>query len=111
MVLYIAFMPFKSVSVISKYGDLSYGIYIYGFLVQQIIMNYNHKLYLHPYLLFICALPITLLCAFLSWHLIESRALKLKKIDQQERFINVYGKISFHIKEYLEKGITEIGLV
>jgi hypothetical protein len=23
----------------------------------------------------------------------------------------VYGKISFHIKEYLEKGITEIGLV
>jgi peptidoglycan/LPS O-acetylase OafA/YrhL len=56
-------------------GDISYGIYIYGFLVQQTLMNYFE---LGPIELMCCALVLTCVPAYLSWHLIEKKALKFK---------------------------------
>ena len=58
-----------------KIGDLSYGIYIYGFLVQQVLMNYFE---FKPLELMIYSLGITFGLAFLSWHLVENKALKYK---------------------------------
>ncbi|WP_313373531.1 acyltransferase [Chishuiella sp.] len=58
-----------------KIGDLSYGIYIYGFLIQQTLMNYfnlNH-IELSLYSMF-----FTVILAYLSWHLIEKKALNYK---------------------------------
>jgi peptidoglycan/LPS O-acetylase OafA/YrhL len=58
-----------------KFGDLSYGIYIYGFFVQQALMH------LHPFgqqQLLIISTCVTVFFAYLSWHYIESKALKLK---------------------------------
>jgi peptidoglycan/LPS O-acetylase OafA/YrhL len=59
-----------------KIGDLSYGIYIYGFPVQQTLMYYFKLNYMD---LMIYSLVITYIFAYFSWHLIEKQALKLKK--------------------------------
>jgi peptidoglycan/LPS O-acetylase OafA/YrhL len=61
-------------------GDYSYGIYLYGFPIQQSL------LYLFPFfrqvwpLLFCVAAPITIAFAMLSWHFIERPALRLKHV-------------------------------
>lgn len=59
-----------------KIGDLSYGIYIFGFPIQQTIVAT-----LHPNLitLLLVSVPVTMLFAWISWHGIEKHALKLKK--------------------------------
>lgn len=58
-----------------KMGDFSYGIYLYGFPVQQTLMHYYRLNYWE--LMFI-SIPITFILGMLSWHIIEKRALKLK---------------------------------
>lgn len=59
-----------------KYGDFSYGIYIYSFPVQQIIAA---TLLPHsPWIMFALALPISVLLGYISWTFIESKALSYK---------------------------------
>lgn len=62
---------------IGRYGDISYGLYIYAFPVQQtLIWLYKDKL---PWtILFLLVLVVTVSLAFASWHLVEKRALRLK---------------------------------
>ncbi len=62
-------------AVTNRIGDLSYGIYIYGFLIQQLVYYF-----LKPGVagLFFISLPIIVVFAALSWHFIEKPALKLK---------------------------------
>ena len=60
-----------------KFGDISYGVYIYGFLVQQIFMNYFN---FNPLTLMVCSLIVTYFLAYFSWHLIEKKMLKFKNV-------------------------------
>lgn len=62
----------------AKYGDLSYGIYLYGWPIQALVMFYL-KNYIQPYSFFLIALPLALMAAYCSWHLIEKPFLLLKK--------------------------------
>ncbi len=59
-----------------RYGDPSYGIYLYGWPAQQIVC------YLVPNVTAIgntlLALPLAAAAAYVSWHLIEKRALAMK---------------------------------
>ncbi len=59
----------------NRIGDLSYGIYIYAFPVQQTLEHF-FKLSTIP--LIIWGVIVTIPFALLSWHLIEKRALLLK---------------------------------
>lgn len=62
---------------ISKIGDLSYGIYIYAWPVQQIGVALMGKQ--TPYLeLLSITVPVTLALAMASWHLVEKNALRFK---------------------------------
>jgi peptidoglycan/LPS O-acetylase OafA/YrhL len=62
---------------IGQKNDYSYGIYIYGFLVQQVLASFG--VWRFGYLPFsLIALAVTLGCAWLSWHVIEKNAMKLK---------------------------------
>lgn len=62
------------------FGDLSYGIYIYAFPVQQTIVRLTNN-DLPLWLEFTTSFFITIMLAFLSWHLVEKPALKLKDKD------------------------------
>ncbi|WP_299254700.1 acyltransferase [uncultured Cytophaga sp.] len=62
-------------SVTHTLGDLSYGIYIYGFIIQQTLMNY---FILNTYELMLYSLISTLIIAYFSWHYVEKTSLKFK---------------------------------
>ena len=55
--------------------DYSYGVYLYGFVVQQIVSVLYPAM--NNYLAFAVALPFTLALAALSWHLVERPCLVL----------------------------------
>ncbi|BFO68151.1 acyltransferase family protein [Chryseobacterium sp. KCF3-3] len=58
-------------------GDTSYGIYIYSFPIQQTLI-YFFKL--DTAMLFIISLPLSILLGYVSWHLIEKKALEYKDL-------------------------------
>lgn len=58
-----------------KWGDISYGVYIYGWFIQQILYHFFH---LNEWLLTVSSLPIIYFLGWLSWNFIEKKALKLK---------------------------------
>lgn len=60
-----------------KIGDISYGVYIYAFVIQQILMFYFG---LGTFQLMIASTIITYAFAFLSWHLVEKKMLKYKNL-------------------------------
>lgn len=62
---------------LSRIGDCSYGVYILGFPVQQILVQLGSG-HLPPLALTWCAIAICLPLAFLSWHLIEKPCLERK---------------------------------
>jgi peptidoglycan/LPS O-acetylase OafA/YrhL len=61
----------------ARFGDLSYGIYIYGWPVSALLMHASGGT-LRWWQLFPLALPLAALAALLSWHLVEAPALSLK---------------------------------
>jgi peptidoglycan/LPS O-acetylase OafA/YrhL len=78
----IIFLGFSSTKYINdvknRIGDISYGVYIYGFPVQQTL---QHFFKLNSTSLMIYSIFVSLMFGFLSWHLIEKNALKLKQLD------------------------------
>jgi len=54
-----------------RHIDYSYGLFLYGFPVQQALLSQWPRL--GPLSLFVLAAPLALLLAALSWHLLESK--------------------------------------
>lgn len=76
VLFYLSYLKPTYFKNFAKKGDFSYGIYLWGFLIQQLII-FQFDI-LSPGLNFIVSTLITLPIAFVSWHLIEKQALKLK---------------------------------
>lgn len=72
-VFFVAYVPLLPVI---RYRDLSYGVYLYGWPVQQLVEHFRPN----STALFnmVWSMLITLAIAFLSWELLEKHALKLK---------------------------------
>lgn len=63
---------------ITPHADLSYGIYVFAFPIQQIVANYFRPG--NTWAFFLLTILIVLPFAFFSWHFVEKKALSLKKI-------------------------------
>jgi len=59
----------------NRLGDYSYGVYIYAFPIQQAVMQLGPGQ--SPIVNIAISMPLTLIMAVLSWHLIEERSLAL----------------------------------
>lgn len=61
-------------------GDYSYGIFLYGFPIQQTVSATLGTAAHTWYVNFPISLALTLLFAMMSWHCVEKRALKLRRL-------------------------------
>lgn len=73
----IGFLRLPLLHGFGGWGDFSYGFYLYAFVIQQFFLHLlgSNADFLAFQLASFCA---TFLCAVLSWHCIEKRALALK---------------------------------
>jgi len=68
--------------------DFSYGMYLYGFPVEQLISSIFHG-QISAMQEFYLALPVTFLCGAISWATVERIALRLKPRRLVSNWINV----------------------
>jgi peptidoglycan/LPS O-acetylase OafA/YrhL len=75
-VLVVAYRAPLALEALARPGDVSYGVYIYAFPVQQTIVHAWGAI--TPLALLLIAAPVSYLLGLASWRLIEARALSLK---------------------------------
>lgn len=78
VVFYIAYIPSGRIRKYNLVGDYSYGVYIYAFPVQQTVAALVPGVSVFAMLLI--SASATLFLGVLSWHLLERRALGLKRL-------------------------------
>jgi peptidoglycan/LPS O-acetylase OafA/YrhL len=61
-------------------GDISYGLYIYAFPVQQLLVQFFWPQTISITEMFVYSLLLTLPLGWLSWKLVEEPTLKLKTL-------------------------------
>jgi len=77
LLLFCAYFPSRFMRWFNKLGDYSYGIYIYSFVIQQSMVFYIVAI--DEMTLLVLSTLASFFIAFLSWHLLEQRALKHRK--------------------------------
>jgi peptidoglycan/LPS O-acetylase OafA/YrhL len=65
---WVSFHPAIPLNRAAKFGDFSYGTYLYAYPIQQTIVGAWDKP-MNPYLLFVLATPPALVSAVASWRL------------------------------------------
>ncbi len=75
--IFIGASAWPVVRSIGRFGDFSYGVYLWGWPVQQVVLSALGT-QLGVWALLAITLPALLTVAALSWHLIERRALAAK---------------------------------
>lgn len=88
--LYVAALPVAYVTIyvgllnpkrifLIRQVDYSYGLFLFGFPIQQIVI-FALPGWRFPLANFLIAWPLTFICAWLSWHLVETKFLDRKKM-------------------------------
>jgi peptidoglycan/LPS O-acetylase OafA/YrhL len=75
--VYLGLLQPQRLKIVSS-GDYSYGLYLYGFPVQQALIATLGPGLLHWYINFPASLAIAAVIAVGSWHLVEKRAAGLR---------------------------------
>jgi len=76
---YAAFSARLKLHKFARYGDFSYGIYLYAFPVQQLLVAHFQSVW-NAETLALATFVIAGLCAVLSWHVVEKPWLKRKSV-------------------------------
>jgi peptidoglycan/LPS O-acetylase OafA/YrhL len=79
LIFWFAFHPTVQLHGWARFGDFSYGLYLYAFPIQQLLIMWS-GVRLSPITLFASAVPFTILAAIVSWHVVEKRFLRMKPI-------------------------------
>ena len=74
-ILCLGFLPIKVFQRFSNFGDASYGIYIYAFPIQQVLIYYLNLTLVE---FIISSIILSIIMGYVSWHLVEKRALYFK---------------------------------
>lgn len=80
-----AFLAAQGFKDLTSKGDLSYGVYIYAFPIQQALVPFSLETPVPWMTNFLLATPLTFAFAWLSWHFVERPALNLKSRFQPKR--------------------------
>lgn len=75
--MFIAFSIPNKLSYLQKFGDPSYGMYIYSFPIQQTFINFFPGI--QPLSLSLLTFTVSIIIGFISWYIIESPMLKIKR--------------------------------
>ncbi len=78
LILYIAQVK-SPLNHFGRYGDFSYGLFLFSFPVQQCIVQIS-KSNISVGLMIFLSIILTLPFAMLSWYFVESKALRFKKL-------------------------------
>lgn len=89
LVFYVAYGFGGRIRAFNRWGDYSYGIYIYAFPVEQTIAHLVPGISVAS--LMGISTIVTLILAMLSWHLLEKRALALKDVAAQKTRAMLHG--------------------
>ena len=73
--LFFAFS--RKLKMPKRFEDYSYGIYLYGWTIQQLLFAFVPGI--GPYKMAIISIPLSIGAGALSWHLLEKRALRWRK--------------------------------
>jgi peptidoglycan/LPS O-acetylase OafA/YrhL len=104
LIIAIALASWPGLRRAARFGDLSYGVYIYAFPVQQTIVALTaNRLSLYAGMTLSAA--VTLVLAFASWHLVEAPTLAWKP-SRQSRFGSWR-----HIKALASSSLAKLKLV
>lgn len=89
---YLGLLNPPRVSVL-RHADYSYGIFLYGAIVQQTVMNFS--MFREWYWNIGVALPLTIFIAVLSWHLVEKPAQGLKGLvgRAETRWLSLWARV------------------
>ena len=77
LVCYAGLLRFPALPYFSR-GDYSYGIYLYGFPIQQALVAWSGR-FRNPWWLALASVILVSLFATLSWHGLEKPVLRLRK--------------------------------
>lgn len=79
ILFYLAFLPVGSLHNFARHGDLSYGVYLYAWPMQRILIAEQFRgSHLTPLTLFLAAWVLACGAAALSWRFVERPFLRLK---------------------------------
>lgn len=70
LIFWFAFAPSVRLHHFGRFGDFSYGTYLYAFPIEQMLVRWA-GVPVAPWLLFVCATPLTLVVAVASWYGVE----------------------------------------
>lgn len=73
-----AYTPLPRLRALARPGDVSYGVYIYAFPIQQLFAHVWPTA--NPWLSLFVTVPVTYAIAFASWRIIEKPSLRLKRL-------------------------------
>ena len=83
LLMALAYLPWLHPLNLGRFGDFSYGTYLYAFPIQQLLVQRAHG-QITPLQLFAEAAPITLVVGALSWHLVEKHFLQRTSLLKHE---------------------------
>ena len=87
MVYYLAY-NFKFLNNFGKYGDFTYGVYIYHFPLIQVFIHFGLFDIYSPLLMFISTIILVLFLAILSWNYIELPFLPPSRKKRHQQMFN-----------------------
>jgi peptidoglycan/LPS O-acetylase OafA/YrhL len=76
LVIYVGTLPFAPAERLHRLGDPSYGMYLSGFVIQQMLV-WAGWVRLNPWLSFAEGAVLATIFGYTSWHLVEKRAMRL----------------------------------